>query len=100
MESAQFLNPNAPQPAGLPDEGLQMMSAMNPQLYGQQQPMPGPGGEQPTGGMIDEQMMQQDVGAAIHGAGLQNVAPPAQDDRAAAPGQQVDGMDEDAVKEE
>jgi hypothetical protein len=77
MESAQFLNQNAQPPAGLPDEGLQMMSAMNPQLYGQQQPLAGAGGEQPAVAMMNGQMMQQDAGAAMHDGGLQNVAPPA-----------------------
>ena len=100
MESAQFLNQNSQQPAGLPDEGLQMMSAMNPQLYGQQQPLSGAGDEQPAASMMNGQMMQQEVGAPMLDGGLQNVAPPAQDDRPAAPGHDVDDMEENAAKEE
>lgn len=96
--SAQFLNQNAQQPAGLPDEGLQMMSAINPQLYGEQQPLVGAGGEQPAVAMVNGQMMQQDPGAAMRDGSLENIAPQVQEDGPAVAGQDIQEAEQDATQ--
>jgi len=81
---------------------MQMMGAMNPQLYGQQQPVTNASGEPLAGPMMNGQMMQQDgnIAAAPNDGGLNNMPAPPDDDRPSGIAQENQEMDQNQQKED